>query len=143
MLTLLLINTPCLGSCSWSISLSMHSLRLQPTKGSIQHASSTAPKPRILCVTSGITPCTSRGSNPQILLSTDMADSLTATDMLNRVHRDTPGGHVGAKTTWYNVHKTNPGTSVSLQTVSDYVHACPVCQKARSHKRQITTRIKT
>jgi hypothetical protein len=88
-------------------------------------------------------PTHSEVKTANLTATTVMADNLTATDMLNRVHRDTPGGHVGAKTTWHNLHKTFPGVTVSLQAVSDYIHACTICQKMRNHKHQAHTRIKT
>ncbi len=59
------------------------------------------------------------------------------------VMKEMPGGHAGAKTTWRKLHKNYPGIEVSLQTVSDYAQACPVCQKAGNTTQPAVTRAKT
>jgi hypothetical protein len=80
-----------------------------------------------------------------LLINTGLASltSLTPTEMLENVHARTPGGHVGAMSTWRAVHAQYPDSKISLSTAKAYVEACTICQKARNIKQPMETRNKT
>ena len=48
-------------------------------------------------------------------------------------------GHVGARPTWKRLNKYFPGHHISLQTVQEYVAACPNCNKTRLGKQDCLT----